>query len=76
MGAVDVGVAVSGIKGGVSVERFGPGIVSWETPVPYDRDEYRRTRRVSAIGLADDPHTSAGLLVNPLIEARPRASIL
>ncbi len=69
VGAVDSGVAVAGIKHAVSLERFGPGVHSLRGATPYNRDEYRRTHRGSAIGLADDPRAPAAVLVNPLLRA-------
>lgn len=66
LGQVDVGVAVTGLSGGVSY------IVKsrmFSSPRPYDRDEYRRTGRFSASTLRDDPRSAARRLVYPLVRA-------
>lgn len=67
MGAVDTGLAVEGLRGGVSMERFGPGIHAIRRPVAYDQDRYRRVARQSGIGLLGNPRQAAEPLVVPLL---------
>jgi Putative DNA-binding domain len=71
LGSVDVGLAVTGLRGGISyVMSRGLGI----DPTPYGKDRYRRTERVSAPSLADDPRGAASKLVLPLARAITRES--
>lgn len=65
-GPVDVGVAVTGLKGGVSYHLRGN---PWVERTPYDRDEYRRTARLPASRLVGDPRGAARTLVLPLLRA-------
>jgi hypothetical protein len=63
LGMVDIGLAVMGLQGST------PDTKSMWPPVefiPYDRNEYRRTARVSALLLNDDPLEIAQNLLNPL----------
>jgi hypothetical protein len=71
VGPVDVGLAVTGLRGGISFvmsRRFGVD------PSPYDKDEYRRTDRLSAPALSSDPRGAASKLVLPLARAITRES--
>jgi hypothetical protein len=69
LGAVDVGVAVTGLRGGVSyLLRDNPYIER----TPYNKDSYRRTERVSAFALSSDPRQAARKLVLPLLRAITR----
>lgn len=64
LGPVDVGLAVTGLMGGVSYHlRDNP----WIDRTPYDRDEYRRTARFPASRLVGDPRGAARTLVLPLL---------
>jgi hypothetical protein len=61
IGMVDVGMALTGLKDSqLTWSTDAPGFRPF---MPYDRDEYRRTRRVSAITLKDDPVDVARELV-------------
>lgn len=62
-GMVDVGVALAGLKGCVLLQN------QWDDPLPYDRNEYRQTARVSALGLKDAPEETARNLLMPLFNA-------
>lgn len=71
MGPVDVGLAVTGLKGGIShVLNSRLGV----DPTPYDKDRYRRTERLSASVLSCDPRDAARKLVLPLLRAITRES--
>lgn len=66
LGPVDVGLAVTGLRGGISSalsNRFG------FDPTPYDKDQYLRSERFSASTLGDDPRGAARKLVMPLLRA-------
>jgi len=66
LGPVDAGVAVTGLRGGVS----GSSPRDWTfTPQPFDRDEYHRTERFSSSVLGYDPRSAARKLVSPLVRA-------
>lgn len=69
LGTVDAGIAIVGLRRGISADRFGQGMNRVDHPTPYDSDDYRRTQRFSAIGLVADPRTPAGRLVDPLLRA-------
>jgi len=67
LGSVTLGIAVTGIEGGISVERakgIGGG-----APLPFDRSDYRLTIQVLAMSLVDDPVAAARSLVLPLVRA-------
>jgi hypothetical protein len=69
LGPVDVGLAVTGLRGGVSY------ILSddpWTDPTPYDKDQYRRTERLPASQLVGDSRGAARKLVLPLLQAITR----
>jgi hypothetical protein len=66
LGPVDVGLAVTGLRGGISYVLKQQSMAS---PRPYDKDQYRRTGRFSAIMLKDDPRGAARTLVLPLARA-------
>lgn len=67
LGPVDVGVAVTNLKGDIPAlsRRNAWG---YHYP-PYDRAEYRRTSRVHALGLAGEPQVVAANLILPLVAA-------
>lgn len=70
-GPVDVGLAVTGLKGGISYalsQRIGI------QPTPFDKEQYRRTERFSAATLVNDPRGAASRLVLPLTRAITRDS--
>jgi hypothetical protein len=71
LGPVDVGLAVTGLRGGISYilsTRLGVD------PTPYDKDQYRRTERISASMLSSDPRGAARKLAQPLVRAITRES--
>jgi hypothetical protein len=71
VGPVDVGVAVTGLRGGVSF------ILRDNIPIertPYNNNEYRRTERLPASHLVGDPHGAASKMVLPLLRAVTRES--
>jgi hypothetical protein len=68
LGHVYVGLAVTGLKGGVSAA-LQNHLTHRHFLRPYDEDEYRRTRRFSAAVLRDDPRSAARKLVLPLVQA-------
>ncbi len=72
MGPVDVGLAVTGLRGGISYTLSEPMIGL--DPTPYDKDRYRRTERFSASMLGSDPRGAASKLVSPLARAITRES--
>jgi hypothetical protein len=66
LGPVDVGLAATGLRGGVSEvmsRRIG------FSPRPFDRGDYRRTGRFSAVSLESDYRAAANELVLPLTRA-------
>lgn len=66
LGPVDVGVAVTGLRGGVSYFlRDNP----WIDRAPYNKDRYRRTERLPASQLIGDSRGAARALVLPLLRA-------
>jgi hypothetical protein len=71
MGAVDVGVAVTGLRGSVSY--ILRDHISIER-TPYNRDQYRRTERLPAFHLVGDPRGTASKMVLPLLRAVTRES--
>jgi hypothetical protein len=65
VGLVDIGLALTGLRGSVI-----DGVGAWaSTFAPYDRAEYRKTARVSALTLNDDPVAVARSLLMPLFNA-------
>jgi hypothetical protein len=71
LGPVDVGLAVTSLRGGVSyVLSDDP----WTDPAPYDKDQYRRTERLPASQLVGDSRGAARKLVLPLLRAITRES--
>jgi hypothetical protein len=71
LGPVDVGLAVTGLRDGISCvlsQRIGVH------PRPYDKDQYRRTERLSAATLINDPRSAARKLILPLTRAITRES--
>ena len=70
-GPVDVGVAVTGLRDGVSyVLRDNP----WIDRAPYDKDRYHRTTRVPASQLVGDCRGVARSLTLPLLRTITRDS--
>jgi hypothetical protein len=66
LGPVDVGVAVTGLRGGVSyLLRDNP----WIDRAPYNKDRYLRTERFPASQLVGDSSGAARTLVLPLLRA-------
>lgn len=70
-GQVDVGLAVTGLKGGISYVLSQRLEVS---PRPFDKEQYRRTERLSALMLTNDSRGAARKLVMPLVHAITRES--
>jgi hypothetical protein len=64
LGPVDLGVAVTNLRGAVSV-MAQHNVVGYDFP-PFDQPEYRRTARFSAEELALNPQLVAKQLVMPL----------
>jgi hypothetical protein len=71
LGQVDVGLAVTGLRGSVSYHLRDN---LWIERTPYNKDRYRRTERLSAPTLSSDPRGAASKLVLPLIRAITRES--
>jgi hypothetical protein len=69
MGPVDVGVAVTGLRGGVSYFLLDN---VWIDSTPYNKDQYRRTERLPASHLVGDPRGVASKMVLPLLRAITR----
>jgi hypothetical protein len=70
-GPVDVGLGITGLKGGISYilnQRLGV------CPRPFDKEEYRRTEQFSASTLQGEPRAAARSLVLPLTRAITRES--
>jgi hypothetical protein len=72
-GSVDVGVAIVGIQGRVSYS--GNNVILRHVTSPYDRDEYRRTTRSSALELKDGPRGVAKALLMPLFDAMSQGRV-
>jgi hypothetical protein len=71
LGPVDVGVTVTGLRGGVSyLLHDNP----WIDRTPFNKDRYRRAERLSASMLSSDPRGAARKLVLPLLRAVTRES--
>ena len=68
LGPVDVGIAVTGLKGAVSCN-LSQRVIDRHFLRPYDRDQYRRTERFPAPSLSGDPRSAARKLVSPLTRA-------
>jgi hypothetical protein len=68
IGPVDIALAVTGIYG---ARALGARNVygSQSSFPPYDRPEYRKARRVSALTLKNDARSMAQYLVMPLVRA-------
>ena len=67
LGMVDLGLAITGLKGTVPY--------NMHFPKPYGRNEYRRTVRLPAHSLNDNPATEARNLLMPLFQAMSQGSI-
>jgi len=65
LGPVDVGLAVTGLEGGVSFALQDHMVLKHRLH-PYDNDKYLRTERFMALTLHDDPRAAARNLVLPL----------
>lgn len=63
-GVVDLGIALTGLKGCVLQKD-----IAWGTRRTYHSDEYRKTLRVSAIEIKENPRRLAQDLVMPLLTA-------
>jgi hypothetical protein len=69
LGPVDIGLAVTGLRGGISyvlTQRIGVNAR------PFDKDQYRRTERFSASTFTSDPRGAGRKLVLPLARATTR----
>jgi hypothetical protein len=66
-GPVDMGVAVTGIKGAIS-SALNPRRVGGKSR-PFEHAEYKRLERTLATNLADKPHEVARRLLMPLVDA-------
>jgi hypothetical protein len=65
LGPIDIGLAITGLKGSVPSDNS-----IWALSArPYDRNEYRRTARVSALALNDTFQDVAKTLLMPLFKA-------
>jgi hypothetical protein len=71
VGPVDVGLAVTGLRGGISYVLSNR---DWVDPTPYNKDQYRRTERLPASMLSSDPRGAASKLVLRLLRAITRES--
>lgn len=72
IGMVDVGVALTGLKGSIM---YTTDIITRARQTQYDRDQYRKTMRVSALALKDDPRATAKSLVSPLFNAMSQGRV-
>lgn len=66
IGMVDFGLALTGLKGSVP---FTNNFRLHYSRVPYDRSEYKKTGRFSAIQLLEDPISPSKYLVMPFVNA-------
>jgi len=66
LGPVDVGVAITGMRGGVSAA-LQDHLIFRHRLEPYEDDRYLRTGRFMASLLRDDPQAAARNLVMPLV---------
>ncbi len=69
---VDLGLAVTGIRGSTP---FTQDVRLQHLTPPYDRDDYRRTCRASALVLQEEPVGSARQLTMPLFDAMSQAKL-
>lgn len=72
LGPVDVGIAVTGLRGGVSAYLFQRRRMGglFRDPFPrYDRDDYRRTGQFPALTLRNNPQQAARSLLERLYRA-------
>lgn len=65
-GMVDVGIALTGVKG--SVVNLHDYEIQPSYP-PYDRDDYKKSRRFSALQMLEDPISPSKYLVVPFMNA-------
>lgn len=72
IGMVDIGIALTGLKGSIIDTT---DYITRARRTPYDRDQYRKTRRVSALVLKDDPEDIAKSLLNPLFHAMSQGRV-
>jgi hypothetical protein len=71
LGPVDVGLAVTGLQGGISMTMAHDAMFS---PAPFDKEEYTRTGRFFAPLLEEDPRSAARELVLSLARATTQES--
>jgi hypothetical protein len=71
LGPVDVGLAVNGLQGGISMSMAHDAMFS---PVPFDKEQYTRTGRFLPPVLKEDPGSAARDLVLPLARATTQES--
>jgi len=69
VGAVDLGVAVTGLRGAIARSQRGEEINLARADEGYPHAEFRSTDRVSAASLADEPHVVADRLLRRLLDA-------
>lgn len=67
VGLVDVGLAVTGIGGAITV--MARNSISYMRPPPFDEPQYKRSRRVSALTLIEDARSVSQKLIMPLVLA-------
>lgn len=72
LGPVDIALAVTGLKGGISY--LATRQFAGHQHPPYERDQYRRTTRALASSFATDPRGIAKKLVIPLAQATTQAN--
>lgn len=73
-GMIDVGVALTGLRGVVPNPSKDLGFALSLTNKPYDREEYRKTLRISALELPSQAQQIAHRLLMPLIQAVTQSS--
>lgn len=72
VGMVDIGVAITGIKG--SIPHTDNYRLRWSLS-PYDQNEYRRTDRISALALNTEVYDIARKMLMPIFNAMSQARI-
>jgi hypothetical protein len=66
IGMVDIGLALTGLKGSVAHTN---NLRLHYVRIPYDRPEYKKSARFSAIQMLDDPISASKYLVMPFVKA-------
>jgi hypothetical protein len=66
IGMIDIGLAMTGLKGSVVHTN---NLRLHFTRIPYDRPDYRRSGRFSAIQMLEDPLSPAKYLTTPFVKA-------